>query len=637
MKTALVAGDMEVGPDVAGALASLGLSVRTCELDEVVEEVRTSPPVLLVVGPSDASTPDRIAAIGRELKNARPPVLAVLAEGDAALRDRLVLAGASAVCWGREPSSLVEAAAPLARWVRGQPLRPLKISLKARRARERLEVPAKDVDPSGLALASAEGLVRGELLQLLLPLPGEPMAVWGRVVAHEGGPAIRFVGLSPDERDRLIVSLGGQPPTRPIPAAEPAADVAPPSEPEAVDAEGAEPPPADDAMDASPEAGLASDGQVPVSDETPAVSPDEADAGVTDIAAAIGEVLGDEGREEASAKPESAPPLETIAWPSVAYDPVTTLGVLEEGFTSGQWRDEPGAPPPEALAGFANTLVPVERRLFSEGPPPEQPGVELDKSCLGLRARLFAVILEGEQIHNDPQLRAEIDADAIAALASEVNQSLDGYQKLIDGLFSGNQVAEVKELGRSRAALGRALADVRRLERVLRGEDQGGYVNLALLDVAEQVGAVPSLRRSRAGAKDKDAGGPQKKAAVSFVPKEMSAAKKRYLRLAVMLLLLVAVSVAAVMTRPDPPQRWTPDQVREFPGVLAAEIRKDRKGNPTATVTVNEMWEAEPEQVRSLQSRLSQHGARQVIVVDTRGKIRALVNDKAKVTVVGKE
>lgn len=214
LPTVLVPGHHPRARAFVEALESRGFTVALVEGDLPTALPRAAAYVAMVDSGFDGPVFSR--TVMEPARAAACRVFAVLDSLDATTRDRLLIAGAADVSPEGDPEDLagrIEAA--LLGWMRTGPRRRLKAAFKAQRGRQTFDLPVSDIDPGGLTLVSGNGVRKGELLRLALPLPNGALLVWGRVAEDQGRPAIRFLGLSIQERRRIASAVQARKPSAP--------------------------------------------------------------------------------------------------------------------------------------------------------------------------------------------------------------------------------------------------------------------------------------------------------------------------------------------------------------------------------------------------------------------------------------
>lgn len=683
-RNVLVVGEPEVTAALRDALVALSLGVRTCRPAEAVAALKAEPMAAVAVAPfADGASARFVGHLVQALRPDCPPVVAALGkrpgtqEYDAALRDQCFIAGAADVSVDAAPDDLAARVdAVLHGWVRTPPRRDRQTPVKAQRGRQVLELRPIDLDPTGVGLATVEGLHAGELLRLTLALPGLELVTWGRVAEAEGSPGVRFLGLLAEERARLAAALQSipratapeaPPVAAPSPAPAPAASQGPSEASRAVPRpppvlrpspalQAPLVPPAPDAAPGGlPELPTPAVAATPLSAPTPsapaaalrdAPTPlpppslqDDRSATPPPVAApappssgianAIGELLGD--APEPAPLPEAPEPAgpaseaDVLAalldsalehrWPLESYDPAATQTALTMAVSLGLVAEEPGAPPGDLVIEFARDLSPLERRFFEPEPPPEIPDADLARRGLALRLRLLAVQRDGEARLDASGVKLVVDDQAMAALALQADTLLGELQRIVDGFVGTGQLHRIKDVNQFKVSVTRALADVRSVASRLKGEQVAGGGNAALLDVAELVpGMGPPVRREPPKEPDRKPDLPRPSFASGV---ETTVAQRRRRRLAAMITFIVVGGALAVLTWPRGPQVLTLDTLGNPPGVVSALVQD---GGTKARLVVQAGWKPDAAQLARLRAAATQAGIHAIIVTDVENR-----------------
>lgn len=202
----LVVGMPPNAADLAQALAATGFEASCCFPSELAGRLRRATPDALVVAATERVQASLVVA--RTVKTTKVPVFVALADADDDQRARCLAAGAADVSPAETPAELAaRLGAALEGWARAEPRRPFGGTVRARQARRGLDLPAVDIDPTGIGIGPVEGLAREEPVAVRLSLGLEEFVVWGRAADSGDGPGVRFLGLSAAERSRIAAAV----------------------------------------------------------------------------------------------------------------------------------------------------------------------------------------------------------------------------------------------------------------------------------------------------------------------------------------------------------------------------------------------------------------------------------------------
>ncbi len=563
------------------------------------------------------------------------PVIVALPDEQRTQRDACLIAGAGDVAVGAHPDDVAgRVDSAVHGWSRGSPRRKLRAALKAQRGRQMIDLQTVDIDPSGLGIVPIANLPAGSLLRTNLMLPDGEMLTWGRLAsADDGSPGIRFVALMPEERQRIVSAIRTKPvPTATSPGMTPAVVGFTPPVPERT---------------GSPAAGVvitSSSVLPPPPLPAPAAAPATSATGADLIADAIGEMLGEPGKDgsEAAAVPVSPDPAavqpglagnipgESRKWPTVTYQIEAAQNVLAQACSLGLASDEEGAPPGERVLEFVRTLTTVERRAFDADPPPELPDPPLARKCLAMRLRLFALTQEAAEIPLDPGAQLSIDDELLSQLNLETKGINGDLQKELDRFVAAAQTQRIKEVNTFRNALTRGASDLRSALGRLRGEVVDGRANAVLLDVEEKNESAQQPLARRDAPRDVE----KKEEHAVFAP-ETAAAKeaRRKWRIRVWLILFVLSAGAGVYAflHPWKNRLMTAEEYRDV--VDISEVNYDPHRNH-ATILVNAKWRPDPSHLQPMEQFIKREAFDTYVVLNDKHEAMAIGRKGKPMTVV---
>ncbi len=442
----IVVGEPDATEPICEALTTRGIDAAASTVGRVGTQIAQGVPRGIVLASLPGESAMRLLThLSRSFGTSGPPIVVVLKDPDPTLRDRSLESGAADVSLDGNIEDIAgKVDTALHGWLRTMPYRPLPVVVQAQRGDENLALRLCDVDPSGAGLLAADGLAKGDLLRLLVPLPDGDFVAWGRVSPADGMLGVQFLALRPEDRDRLTRSL----------------KFAPREEPEA-----------------------AVELDVGQFLSTPSPGPPNGAFTFSSVTSAIGSALSQQPgspRFTNSSPPGRASSADVLSailageaerrWPVSAYDFEASSEALRNCVEFDLVPVGQGVPAADVVREFVAKLTSSERHLFDSVPPPEIADPSLYMATLVARLILTAHRQEGEEIlqHGPPLPKLE-DA-TLDPLLSQIDRLFAQLQRLTEEAMSSSRMERLRQVSQVQAAMVQELSRLRRIVSQISGK-----------------------------------------------------------------------------------------------------------------------------------------------------------------------